>query len=150
MLPGLAGESRSGDANGQWFRVLLNGGAYSTPLADGGYMLSSEPIMGANPPPGVRSALRSDVACETQEAPDLRSRPMPIQSRRSEIPVSKLPEQLKLRDRAVSWLRKELKASGADKDFTVSKTAATLDDVAKLKVLRREADRRAAARRAGR
>jgi virulence factor Mce-like protein len=149
VLPGLAGESRSGDANGQWFRVLVNGGAYATPLANGRYMLSSEPIMGANPPPAPRSPLRRDVACETQEAPDLRTKVMPIQSRRAQIPAAKLPQQLKLRDQAVTWLRRQLKASGADKEgFSVSRTAATLEDVAQLKALRRQADRRAAARRA--
>ena len=30
-LPGLAGESRSGDANGQWFRVLLDGAELRLP-----------------------------------------------------------------------------------------------------------------------
>ncbi|MCW2959296.1 MAG: hypothetical protein JWP18_2099 [Solirubrobacterales bacterium] len=150
VLPGLAGESRSGDANGQWFRVLLNGGAYATPLANGRYMLSSEPIMGANPPAAPRSPLRADVACETQEAPDLRSKPTSITSMRASVPAAKLPQQLLLRDRAVGWLRKQLKASGDDKDFSVSKVAATLEDVAELKALRRQADRRAETRRAGR
>ncbi|MCW3000556.1 MAG: hypothetical protein JWN65_4105 [Solirubrobacterales bacterium] len=150
VLPGLAGESRSGDANGQWFRVLLNGGAYATPLANGRYVLTSEPIMGANPPPAPRSALRSDVACETQEQPNLQTTTMAVSSRKAVIPAAKLPQQLKLRDRAVDWLRKQIKATGDDKRFTVSKLAATLQTVAELKTLRRLADVRAATRRAGR
>ncbi len=149
VLPGLAGESRSGDANGQWFRVLVNGGAYATPAGNGRFMLTSEPLMGANPPPSARSPLRADVACETQERPDLQTDPTAIQSRKAAVPAAKLPEQLKLRDEAVSWLRKQL-ADRGDKNLKVSSTPATLETVQELKALRRRADSRAAARGAGR
>ena len=73
-LPGLAGESRSGDANGQWFRVLAAGGTNLVTLAPGLFATTALPIIGANPPkPAERPPLNRDVPCETQEAPDLRS-----------------------------------------------------------------------------
>ncbi len=152
VLPGLAGESRSGDANGQWFRVLVSGGAYATPLGNGSIALTGEQIAGVNPPaPAQRSALRSDVACETQEQPNLQTDPGTVQSRRASVPASKLPEQLKLRDKAVSWLRRELKSAGEDKRFRVSDQVATLQDAVRLKARRTRSDARgAAARKAGR
>ena len=74
-LVGLSGESRSGDANGQWFRILDNGGQYAYPNGNGGFLLTQLPLEGANPVPTERSPLRPDVPCETQQPPDLRSNP---------------------------------------------------------------------------
>ena len=75
-FPGLAGESRSGDANGQWFRVLAAAGTNLVTLAPGMFATTACPILGANPPKQEsRPPLRRDVACETQEPPDLRSKP---------------------------------------------------------------------------
>ena len=42
-FPGLAGESRSGDANGQWFRVLAAGGTNLVQLAPGRVRHDDEP-----------------------------------------------------------------------------------------------------------
>ncbi|MCW2967476.1 MAG: hypothetical protein JWM71_1248, partial [Solirubrobacteraceae bacterium] len=50
-LGGLAGESRAGDANGQWFRVLLDGGNYTYPEPAGQILQSTAPLLGVNPPP---------------------------------------------------------------------------------------------------
>jgi virulence factor Mce-like protein len=76
-LVGLAGESRSGDANGQWFRVSLTAGVFAYPDAANRFLLTDRPLVGANPPPPTtRPPLRADVPCETQEGPDLRSNPM--------------------------------------------------------------------------
>ena len=74
---GIAGETRSGDANGQWLRVYQNSAqiAYKEPF---GFLLTSQPLGGVNPPPPKRKAeFRPDVACETQELPDLRTRALP-------------------------------------------------------------------------
>ncbi len=49
-LGGLAGESRSGDANGQWFRVLLTGGNYTYPDGANTFLQSALPLLGVNPP----------------------------------------------------------------------------------------------------
>ena len=81
-LPGLAGESRSGDANGQWARVLASNG--TNVYALGGvdqtlgkrFGVTNFPIEGVNPPPvHERPPMRYDVPCETQEPPDLRTIP---------------------------------------------------------------------------
>jgi phospholipid/cholesterol/gamma-HCH transport system substrate-binding protein len=78
-LPGLAGESRTGDANGQWFRVLLNQPAFAYPDTQGAFFLSDQ-IQGVNPPVSgnrPRPPLRADVPCETQQSPDLRTQAAP-------------------------------------------------------------------------
>jgi hypothetical protein len=78
-LGGLAGESRSGDANGQWFRVLVSPANYAYP-AGSNFFLTGQPLKGVNPPPPANRYPRPykpDVPCETQQAPDLRSNPLP-------------------------------------------------------------------------
>jgi virulence factor Mce-like protein len=81
-LPGLAGESRAGDANGQWARVIAGNGANVYAL--GGvdtqlgqrFGITNFPILGVNPPRvATRPPTRYDVPCETQQAPDLRTIP---------------------------------------------------------------------------
>src|SRR3954464_4884574 len=75
-FPGLAGESRSGDANGQWFRVLASGGTNLVQFDPGVFGTTALPILGVNPrKPKQRPPLREDVPCETQQTPDLRSNP---------------------------------------------------------------------------
>jgi virulence factor Mce-like protein len=75
-LPGLAGESRSFDANGQWFKVLGSGGASTVQLGEGLFGLPLFQVEGVNPPkPKARPPLRADVPCETQERPDLETVP---------------------------------------------------------------------------
>lgn len=76
-IAGIGGESRSGDANGQWLRVFQ--GSSSFAYNEGaGFLLTDTPLGGVNPPP-VRSdaVFAPGVACETQELPDLRTRPAP-------------------------------------------------------------------------
>jgi phospholipid/cholesterol/gamma-HCH transport system substrate-binding protein len=74
FLPGLAGESRSFDANGQFFKVLGTGGLNTVSLGSGSFGSSLEPLVGNNPGPvRTRPPLQPHVPCETQEAPDLRS-----------------------------------------------------------------------------
>ena len=76
-LVGLAGESRVGDANGQWFR--LNGASSGVNLLqlDGPLTetLFGSPLfqpLGVRPiPPEKRTRFRPDVPCETQEPPNL-------------------------------------------------------------------------------
>ena len=91
-LGGLAGESRSGDANGQWFRVLINAGLYTLPLTYDRFLLTTTPLLGANPPPpdslADRSPLRPDVACETQQPPDLRTNPLDLSKKSRKVSTS--------------------------------------------------------------
>jgi phospholipid/cholesterol/gamma-HCH transport system substrate-binding protein len=112
-LVGLAGESRTFDSNGQWFRVALNGGQYATPLGTNRFLLSDRPILGVNPPkPAKRSPLRPDVPCETQERPDLRTNPggMPAQS--FKVRDAPADAQAKAQAKAIGWLEDSLKAQG--------------------------------------
>lgn len=73
-LAGLNGEGRSGDANGQYFRVQ-GGGGLATVQAGDQFGQALLPIQGTNPPKNssARTVFRGDVPCETQEPPDLRS-----------------------------------------------------------------------------
>jgi phospholipid/cholesterol/gamma-HCH transport system substrate-binding protein len=87
-LVGVGGESRSGDANGQEFRVLGGGGTnsigpFNNPEVPGGQLFGVTP--GLPPIPGLGSVVGAlpakdssaktpfhpEVPCETQEAPNL-------------------------------------------------------------------------------
>jgi phospholipid/cholesterol/gamma-HCH transport system substrate-binding protein len=128
-LIGLAGESRTFDANGQWFRVALNAAQYGTPVGNGQVMLSDREILGANPPkPAKRPPLRPDVPCETQERPDLRTTPTPMSSFRiREAPAA---AEAAARAKAVDWLKDEAKSLG--QKIKVSDEPLTKGDLTKI------------------
>ncbi|MEX2195402.1 MAG: MlaD family protein [Thermoleophilaceae bacterium] len=74
---GLAGESRTGDANGQWFRVNASSSGTNLLQLDGPLTdtLFASPLfqpLGVRPVrPAERPQFRPDVPCETQEPPNL-------------------------------------------------------------------------------
>ena len=80
-LTGIAGESRSGDANGQYIRVQAGGGAGGTvvipgsqsPLGEEAFGLLDFPLLGAMPriQDSDKTPFSPNVGCETQEPPDL-------------------------------------------------------------------------------
>ena len=76
-LPGIASESRTGDANQQWYRVLPGNGANiynltGLPAGAGGvFGASNLPFKGVKPGKLNRPPLRPNVPCETQVAPNL-------------------------------------------------------------------------------
>jgi hypothetical protein len=86
-LAGIAGESRSGDANGQYIRVEAGGGAntlsFLNPLSTIQQNIGGEStvgvldraILGAEPAFGssAKTPFKPSVPCETQQPPDLRS-----------------------------------------------------------------------------
>jgi hypothetical protein len=119
FLPGIAGESRSGDANGQWFRVLLIGGQYAYP-EPGGTILQSASPLGVNPPPPAQLArpYRPDVPCETQEKPDLRSYGIDVPNGRK-ITIDDPAGYQKVVDRAVAEIKRNLPKNIATKDRSV-------------------------------
>ena len=123
-LPGLAGESRSGDANGQWFRVLVAGGNYAYPLGTDKFFLTNFPLEGANPPvpkDHKRSPLEPGVPCETEQPPDLRTVPMPApEGYRLSVPDTPAAKaaQAKALERTVDWLRRSIKATGSSLKVT--------------------------------
>jgi phospholipid/cholesterol/gamma-HCH transport system substrate-binding protein len=127
-LPGLAGESRSGDANGQWFRVLAAGGKNLVTLKPGVFATTPEPLLGANPPkPQARPPLRADVPCETQEPPDLRSEAAPPPEQRTVDTGSSqfLERYERARGQAVRWLQGRLRIEGLDDVLDVTRVDAT-------------------------
>ena len=115
FLPGLAGESRSFDANSQYFKVLGTGGAETFNIGNGLFGSLAEPLVGNNPPPiRQRPPLKPEVPCETQEPPDLRSIPKgPPQSVNTNTPAARTRES-KAQAAAVAVLRAELKRKGSD------------------------------------
>jgi phospholipid/cholesterol/gamma-HCH transport system substrate-binding protein len=80
-LTGVAGESRSGDANGQEFRVLGGGGSntiapFNTPdIAAPLTGVTPFSFLGSEPAKqsSAKTPFRLDVPCETQDPPDLHS-----------------------------------------------------------------------------
>ena len=109
-LPGLAGESRSGDANGQWFRVMVDTPKFAYPFGTERFFLTGRPIQGVNPPvtkDHARPPLRPDVPCETQQVPDLRTIPDPAPAGYKLADPSPAAAQDALQG-TVDWLRKEL------------------------------------------
>jgi ABC-type transporter Mla subunit MlaD len=115
FLPGLAGESRSFDGNGQFFKVLGTGGAETLNLGNGLVGSTFAPIVGVNPPPvRDRPPLRPDVPCETQDPPNLGSIP---QSAPAAIPTASAAttrREAKAQNVAVELMRRMLKSQGRD------------------------------------
>jgi virulence factor Mce-like protein len=69
FLPGLAGESRTFDANGPYVRLLGNGGTFTYSLQPGRFGSSISQIRGVQPDPPPhdrRPPLKEKVPCETQ------------------------------------------------------------------------------------
>ena len=146
-LPGLASESRSGDGNGQWFRVLVAGGTNLVTLSPGVFATRILPINGTNPPkPLARPPLNADAPCEVQEPPNLETVPG-IPPPQTKVDVSNPEFQAryaKARDRAINWLEGALKRAKLDK-IDVLDTEATLGQIEQLGARKRaeEAARRA-------
>ena len=135
-LPGLAGESRSGDANGQWFRVLAAGGKNLVTFRPGVFGTTPEPLLGANPPrPTKRPPLDAETPCETQEPPDLRSDPAappPQRTVNTSAPAFQARYE-KARAEAVDWLRKQLRIEGLDDLLEVAENDLTKQLVEELR-----------------
>lgn len=83
-LTGLSGESRSGDGNGQYFRVEAGGGANTVVLpdtiiengaAEDAVGVTPLPLLGGRPSleSSAKTPFRPDVGCETNEPPNLDS-----------------------------------------------------------------------------
>jgi phospholipid/cholesterol/gamma-HCH transport system substrate-binding protein len=127
-LPGLAGESRSADANGSWFRVLAAGGKNLVTFKPGLFATTPEPLLGANPPkPTKRPPINGSVPCETQQPPDLRTNPgapPPQHSVDTSSPAFKARYAL-ARGKAITWLRKQLEDQNLENVLKVVTSDAT-------------------------
>jgi phospholipid/cholesterol/gamma-HCH transport system substrate-binding protein len=131
-LVGLSGESRSGDANGQWFRALVSTGNYTYQLNPGEFLTTGEPILGTNPPPARQMPpLRPDVPCETQQTPDLRTIAGPPPQRlETKIDPAREARAQKI---AVDWLRKQVSSEGYKGILKVSDTPLTAGELQTLR-----------------
>ena len=132
-LPGLAGESRSFDANGQWFKVLGSGGLETLQLGNGLFGIPLFPIEGVNPPrPASRPPLRPDVACETQEPPNLQTVPgaAPAAKRVDMSSPAFRERYAKSKAVAIDWLRQDIERVGSD--LKIADVDATLADIVAL------------------
>jgi phospholipid/cholesterol/gamma-HCH transport system substrate-binding protein len=129
-LSGVAGESRSGDANGQEFRVLGGGG--SNTIAPFNSPDVASPLTGVVPysflgsqpakESSAKTPFRPDVPCETQDPPDLHSEigSAPSSKESGKSATSATPRENALTQRYAEILKqltdaKQLRASGDPK-----------------------------------
>ncbi|WP_205696959.1 MlaD family protein [Conexibacter sp. SYSU D00693] len=132
-LVGLAGESRSADANGSWFKVLGSGGVETVSLGNGLFGQVSSPFRGVRPTPQkTPPPLEPTTPCETQEPPVLRSDTgAPPASRRIDPNDPKVKARYeKARSVAIELENRKLKAQG--RKIRVLDRDATLKDVKAL------------------
>lgn len=111
---GVAGESRSGDANGQEFRVLGGGGTnsiapFTTPDLPGALTgVSPFSFLGSQPSKqsSLKTPFRPDVPCETQDPPNLNSDigPAPATNSSGKSATTIPPAQKPLVDRYATLL----------------------------------------------
>jgi hypothetical protein len=108
--------------------VLLTGGNYAYPQGADRFLVTGQPIQGVNPaPPAKRTPLRPDVPCETQQAPDLRSTPLPPPPGRkvSTSGPGYAERYAKAQDAAVKWMRGTLDREGLNNVLKVDPTPIT-------------------------
>jgi hypothetical protein len=111
---GLAAESRSFDANGQYVRSYAQSANYASDVGDGRFFFTDLPVLGVNPPKAPRQpAYRPDVPCETQQAPDLRTRAQdpPRQIRINQHAPGADARRARVQEALKDWMRDELKRS---------------------------------------
>lgn len=122
-LTGVAGESRSGDANGQYFRVLGGGGTNTIdpfPSQNLGAVTGVVPfdILGSQPAKqsSAKTPFRPDVPCENQELPNLDSDvgPAPGTSSSGVSPTFASPEVTALSEQFASIFMDQMRADALD------------------------------------
>jgi virulence factor Mce-like protein len=121
QFTGLAAESRNFDANGQYVRSYANNANYAYLLGDGRFYLTDQALQGVNPPrkTGGPPAFRPDVPCETQEGPDMRSKPAapPRAHRIDHNAPGAAARRAKAQAALLDWMRDAMKQSGLDKSL---------------------------------
>lgn len=121
-LPGIAGESRSFDANGQYIKTVADGANFATATGDGRFFMTGSPLQGVQPPKAAKNPpLRPDVPCETQERPNLAAGVQaPPPSRRVDQDAPGASKQLDAaQGRATEWLEEQLVREGLDETLKV-------------------------------
>jgi virulence factor Mce-like protein len=130
-LPGIAGESRSFDANGQYVRSLAKTANYAYPADGGRFFLTDLPVLGVNPPKAKQPPLRPDVPCETQERPNLSTE---VQAAPRGFKIDQdAPGALERREQAkavaMDWMQQQLKNTGLDRALTLSDEMLKPDEI---------------------
>jgi hypothetical protein len=124
-LPGIASESRTGDANQQWFRVLPGNGANiynltGLPAGAGGVFGATDlQFQGVKPGKLVRPPLKPNVPCETQVAPNLNATQQAPPAQ-----VMTTPNHTKLGDQGLALLEAQLLQAVRQKALGPHPTAA--------------------------
>jgi hypothetical protein len=104
--------------------VLTSAGDRTINTGNGLFAQAYRPLIGTNPPkPDARPPLRPDVACETQERPDLRTIAGP-----PDAEVARgLPDTTEAhnrwsaaQDRAIGWVKDYLHEYGLDDEYEVA------------------------------
>ena len=128
---GLAGESRSFDANGQYVRTLAKTANYASVLGDGRFFLTDLPVQGVNPPRSEIPPFRPTVPCETQEGPDMRTKVQapPQQIRIDQNAPGATARRAKATEIALDWMRDQMKLVGWDKQLTLSDKPLRADQI---------------------
>jgi phospholipid/cholesterol/gamma-HCH transport system substrate-binding protein len=146
-LTGIAGESRSGDANGQYVRTQAGGGTNTVVLPpgpgrpDATFGVTAFPITGSTPSfspleDSDKTAFRPDVPCEEQEPPDLGATlgTAPQQSQAGPMPT----ELRSIYDRYTELVaelgeaQRDREAEGKDADKRSAREREILGDIAEL------------------
>lgn len=130
-MPGIAGESRSFDANGQYVRSLAKTANFAYAIGDDRFYLTDSPLQGAIPPKSPQPPFTKDVVCETQQPPDLRATAAapPAGLRINQNAPGAQERRDKALDVAVDWLRDNLRMSGLDRNFRISREPLRADEV---------------------
>lgn len=129
-LPGIAGESRSFDGNGQYIKTMAQTVNYAYLIGNGRFFGTTIPLQGVNPPPNnTLPPLEKDVPCETQDAPDLRTVPgdPPAAIKVNHASKAALARTEQATKRMVSWLRGQLKRDGLSRRYRVTTKPLTRD-----------------------
>jgi ABC-type transporter Mla subunit MlaD len=133
-FPGIAGESRSFDANGQYIRTVAAGANFANFIGDR-IFLTGRPLQAVNPPKKSDPPLRTDVPCETQQPPDLRTNAQaPPRSVRidNSSPAARALEA-KGQEAAEEWLRNQVKVEGLADELKVTSERLTVQDMPLLR-----------------
>ncbi|MEJ7784005.1 MAG: MlaD family protein [Solirubrobacteraceae bacterium] len=113
-LPGVAGESRNFDANGQYVRSFAQNANYAYALGDGRFFFTELPVQGVNPPKMAEPPYVPDAPCETQDPPDLQTRAAapPTAIKVNQNAPGALERRIQSRETARTWLSEELVRNG--------------------------------------
>ncbi len=129
---GLAAESRNFDANGQYVRSYAQNANYATVVGDGRFFFTDLPVLGVNPPKAPRQPeYKPDVPCETQEAPDMRSKAAapPQQLKINQNAPGAAERRARVQKSLMEWMDGQLDAGALGGQYKLSKEPLTAAEI---------------------